>query len=314
MFRSSKSDIFDMENFKILIILLPFFFFVLEVCFAKEDYGSLSNIEYYQSPSVKASRNVSSEVQISWTTQEAKARFNRADKTNFFTLSNQFEAQVNKFYCGPASASIVLNALRVQNQNVKKPTDQILYRGPLTTLPKDFNPVFERYTQDAFFNEKTNKIKTRNQVFGDSTDSGSKDYGLQLRQLGEMLKTYQLIVSIQIVSADFDLKTLRNDLIKNLVKEGHFIIVNYSRPSLGQKGGGHISPLGAYDVVSDSVLIMDVNPSHQPWVWVKVDALIEAMRTKDTLENRGYLVISEGYHGDPAVVASKPQKKNPELK
>lgn len=39
--------------------------------------------------------------------------------------------------------------------------------------------------------------------------------------------------------------------------------------------------------------MLDVNPAHQPWVWVKVDDMIAAMRTKDTGENRGYVLVSE---------------------
>ena len=33
---------------------------------------------------------------------------------------------------------------------------------------------------------------------------------------------------------------------------------------------------------------MDVNPNRAPWVWVRSDDLIAAMRTFDTVENRGY--------------------------
>ena len=61
----------------------------------------------------------------------------------------------------------------------------------------------------------------------------------------------------------------------------------------GQKGGGHISPLGAYDERSESFLIMDVNPNRAPWVWVRSEDLIAAMRTFDTVENRGYLLVSD---------------------
>ena len=38
---------------------------------------------------------------------------------------------------------------------------------------------------------------------------------------------------------------------------------------------------------------MDVNPNRAPWVWVGSDDLIAAMRTFDTVENRGYLLVSE---------------------
>ena len=39
--------------------------------------------------------------------------------------------------------------------------------------------------------------------------------------------------------------------------------------------------------------IMDVNPNRAPWVWVSSDELIAAMRTFDTVENRGYLLVSD---------------------
>ena len=39
---------------------------------------------------------------------------------------------------------------------------------------------------------------------------------------------------------------------------------------------------------------MDVNPNRSPWVWVKAGDPIAAMRTFDTVENRGYLLVSEG--------------------
>ena len=47
------------------------------------------------------------------------------------------------------------------------------------------------------------------------------------------------------------------------------------------------------DERSDSFLIMDVNPNRAPWVWVRSDELIAAMRTFDTVENRGYLLVSD---------------------
>ena len=47
------------------------------------------------------------------------------------------------------------------------------------------------------------------------------------------------------------------------------------------------------DERSDSFLIMDVNPNRAPWVWVRSDDLIAAMRTFDTVENRGYHLVSE---------------------
>jgi len=47
--------------------------------------------------------------------------------------------------------------------------------------------------------------------------------------------------------------------------------VNYKRSAIGQKGGGHISPLGAYDEISDSFLVLDVNPASS---WLDLDKSI----------------------------------------
>ena len=91
-----------------------------------------------------------------------------------------------------------------------------------------------------------------------------------------------------------DAEALREELKQNLKTEGDYVIVNYFRPALGQQGGGHISPLAAYDAKSDSFLVMDVNSTDQRWVWVKASALFASMRTPDVQENRGYLLVKEG--------------------
>ena len=89
------------------------------------------------------------------------------------------------------------------------------------------------------------------------------------------------------------LSTIRREIAANLASKDDFVLVNCARRALGQKGGGHISPLGAYDESSESFLIMDVNPNRAPWVWVRSDELIAAMRTFDTVENLGYLLVSD---------------------
>ena len=63
------------------------------------------------------------------------------------------------------------------------------------------------------------------------------------------------------------------------------------RTSIGQRGGGHVSPLGAYDAASDSFLALNVNPTSAGWVWIPTATLVKGMRTFDTVENRGYILI-----------------------
>ena len=54
------------------------------------------------------------------------------------------------------------------------------------------------------------------------------------------------------------------------------------------------TPLGAYDEATRSFLVLDVNPGRAEWTWVPAPLLIKALRTRDTDENRGYLLVTEG--------------------
>jgi len=86
--------------------------------------------------------------------------------------------------------------------------------------------------------------------------------------------------------------SIRADLMQNLARPGDYVIVNYRREAVGQRGGGHISPLGAYDAASDSFLVLDVNPAAAGWVWMPAATLIKGMRSFDTVENRGYVLVA----------------------
>ena len=117
-------------------------------------------------------------------------------------------------------------------------------------------------------------------------------------QLGEILRRHGLNVAVRPVADDTPVAAVRNALAANLERTGDFVIINYSRSALGQPPGGHISPLAAYDRLSDSFLLLDVNPTRAGWVWIPTEMLISAMRTFDTVENRGYLLISEAAAAD----------------
>ena len=142
-----------------------------------------------------------------------------------------------------------------------------------------------------------NQTKAKIEVLGKPIEiqgAMKKDFGLQLRQLAQALSAHELEVSVRVVDEEANDEVIKRELAKNLAAPGDYVLVNYHRKTLGQKGGGHISPLGAYDEASDSFLIMDVNPNRAPWVWASAADLINAMRTFDTVENRGYLLIAEG--------------------
>jgi len=234
---------------------------------------------------------------VSFSEPESMKRLERSKhKVDFFHLANQFESQGNKAFCGPTSSVIVLNAVRMGNDAVSKPQDPSLVSAEdRKVLPPGFDPLFHRYTQNNFFDEKVQEVKTRSEVFGLPRGEGAKsDGGIQLRQLAGMLAAQGLDVKLRVLDDSLKDTTLREELTRNLKTEGDYVIVNYFRPVLKQQGGGHISPLAAYDAKSDSFLVMDVNATDQRWVWVKAPLLFASMRTTDTQENRGYLLVKEG--------------------
>jgi hypothetical protein len=236
-------------------------------------------------------------VLVTFSAPESMKRLARSrHKVDFFHLANQFESQGNKAFCGPTSSVIVLNAVRMGNDAVAKPQDPSLVTAEdRAQLPPGFDPLFHRYTQNNFFDDKVREVKTRSEVFGlPRGEGGQSDAGIQLRQLAGMLAAQGLDVKLRILDDALKDSAVREELKRNLKTEGDYVIINYFRPTLGQQGGGHISPLAAYDAKSDSFLVMDVNATDQRWVWVKASALLASMRTQDGQENRGYLLVKEG--------------------
>ena len=231
---------------------------------------------------------------VEWQSEESVERFSRSSyKTDFFPLSNHFISQDNSIFCGPVSSAIVLNALRLGRKDGLPKDRQSIAEDEMAWLPQGADPFYGKYTPNNVLNDRT---KTRHEVLGKPIlikGDARSDFGLQLRQLAQVLSSHGLKVETRVVDASADAAAVRREIAANLASGDDYVLVNYARRALGQEGGGHISPLGAYDEGSDSFLIMDVNPNRAPWVWVGSDDLIAAMRTFDTVENRGYLLIAE---------------------
>lgn len=228
---------------------------------------------------------------VPFASDEGLARLARAKaRADFAPLANQFEAQYNEAFCGPTSAAIVLNALR--GPSAERPRDRArLRQDDLRFLPPGLDPIVPRHTQDSVIDRGR---KTRAQVLGEPTVLGGKtvrDFGYQLHQFDEMLRAHGLGTRRVVVDDTVSEQTIRTELAANLAQEGNYVVVNYRREAAGQKGGGHISPVGAYDAASDSFLVLDVNPAAAGWVWMNTSTLARAMRTFDTVENRGYVLI-----------------------
>jgi hypothetical protein len=234
--------------------------------------------------------NVSLEL-TPFASDDGLARLARSDaKVNFPALANEFEAEYNGAFCGPASAAIVLNAIRIRSGDLPR-DDSRLRPGDRQYMPAGVDPTVPRFTQDSVIEKGK---KTRAQVFGEPVTINGKeihDFGYQVRQLDEMLRANGLTTRLVIVDDAKPEDEIRRDLVQNLSHKGDYAIVAYQRKAVGQRGFGHISPLGAYDAQSDSFLVLDVNPSTAGWVWMPTPMLVKAMRTFDTVENRGYVLI-----------------------
>lgn len=213
-------------------------------------------------------------------------------KSDFFDLANYFTSQDNKLFCGPTSAVIVLNALQLGKTDTVPLDTTSISPQEGAYLPKNAQPFFNKYTQNNIFDANNNKSKI--EILGQPIDINGKlqsDYGMQLKQLAKLLNVNGAKVTMVVADQAIIDSKIKQDLINNLSTQNNYVIVNYLRSLVGQEGKGHISPLGAYDEKSDRFLVMDVNPNAYPFAWVKSDALIAAMRSFDTTENRGYLMV-----------------------
>jgi hypothetical protein len=228
---------------------------------------------------------------VAFTSDEGIARLVRATaKVDFPSLANQFEAQSNIAFCGPTTAAIVLNTVRSGSRDLPRDRSR-LHPEDLRYIPSGFELTVPRFTQD---NVIIKGPKTRSQVLGEPITVDGKqvrDVGYQLRQFDELLRAHDLVTRLVVVDDKKSEEEVRADFVENLKRAGDYVVVNYRREEVGQRGGGHISPLGAYDAESDSVLVMDVNPASAGWVWMPITTLVKGMRTFDTVENRGYILV-----------------------
>ena len=227
---------------------------------------------------------------VAFASDEGFARLARSvAKASFPALANQFEAQINGAFCGPTTAAIVLNSVYSRSADLPRDHDR-LRPDDLKNLPPGSDPIVPRYTQD---NVIAKGAKTRSQVLGEPVVIKSKtrrDFGYQLRQFAQMLQANGLAVRVVVVDDAKPADAVRSEIVSSLARPGEYVLVNYRREAVGQSGGGHISPLGAYDALSDSFLVLDVNPAAAGWAWMPATTLVRGMRTFDTVENRGYVI------------------------
>jgi len=185
-------------------------------------------------------------------------------RQDYLPLSIHFVTQDNLAYCGVASIVMVLNALGIE--------------APATPEYRNYRI----FTQENFFN--TQQVMTAENV---------SRGGMTLQQLGALLASYSVKVEVH-HGSDVSLDEFRSLVVENLQQPDNFVLVNYLRQTIGQERGGHISPIAAYNEISDRFLILDVSRYKYPPVWVTAEELWEAMKTIDSTsgKTRGFVLVS----------------------
>lgn len=188
-----------------------------------------------------------------------------AHKQSYWPLSQYFETQRNEAYCSVATSVMALNALGI--------------RRPASTLYPDF-PYF---SQEDFFRGVDPQVANAAHV--------SKE-GMTLDQLSTALNAFPVEVRA-FHASDLTLSQFR-DLIRDTTSHSdRFALLNFRRVEIGEAGGGHWSPLAAYDAASDSALLLDVARYKYPAAWVPVTQLYAAALAVDTVSgiSRGIVTV-----------------------
>ena len=175
-------------------------------------------------------------------------------KADFVLLSEHFESQELRSFCGVASSVVVLNSL---GRNLD---------------------------QSTFFDLEAGATKSR---------LGVMLSGMTLADLASFLAAHNAAANIQYADA-ISIEGFRKIVNANLQTPDDFILVNYQREVLGQRRVGHISPLAAFDEESDRVLILDTAAYNYPATWVPLTQLYAAMNTTDPSSGkaRGFVEVS----------------------
>lgn len=187
-------------------------------------------------------------------------------RADYGPLAEAFETQANLAYCGAASSVMVLNSLAI-------PAPSVAGYGS-----------YRFWTQQNLFEAAAARAAIAPETVARQ--------GMTLAQLQSLLQSHGLRVN-RLHGDGLTLVALRTLVRRSLADPDDRLLVNYDRRGLGQQGGGHISPLAAYDASGDRVLILDVARYRYPSVWVELGDLLAAMRSTDASSgrSRGLLIV-----------------------
>ena len=207
-----------------------------------------------------------------------RKRFERAlvggTAENHFKLANQFLTQSSPPSCGVTTLAMVMNALAI-DPNVRwkggwRWFDEAMVLGNCCKAPEE---VDER--------------------------------GITMHEFASMARCHGAVAEHWHHEANAgeghgacgpaSLATFRRHVVASATSsDPPLVVASFDRSALGQTGAGHFSPLSAYDVRTDSVLVLDVARFKYPPWWVALEHLYDAMEATDADSgfSRGYFRVS----------------------
>lgn len=202
-----------------------------------------------------------------WDSLEGISRLQTSNaKENFWSLLRFYESQIRPTYCGVATAVIALNALSIEAPRSK------------------FLGKYRMFTQEEFFSDNVLTVIERNDV---------ERRGMSLEDLTTVLKTFPIKV-FKYECQDLSHEKIRDLIVSALENPNQGVLALYQRKELSQVGGGHWSPIAAYDEESDSFLVLDVARFKYPPMWIDALKFINSMQTGNAYnQSRGFIVIEK---------------------
>lgn len=188
-------------------------------------------------------------------------------RQSYWPLAQYFETQRNEAYCSVASAVMALNAL-----GVKRPSSS-------------------QYPDFAFFSQQDFFATIDPQV---ADAAGVSKEGMTLDQLSAALAAFPVEVT-KFHAADLSLDRFRTLIRDTVAADDRFALLNFGRAQIGETGGGHWSPLAAYDPATDSALLLDVARYKYPALWVPVANLYAGALAPDSVSglSRGMVIVGK---------------------
>ncbi len=197
---------------------------------------------------------------------ESAALFSSAQiKDDYWSLAHYFVSERYLTYCGIASSVMTLNALGIES-----PVSPLLY-------------PYQIFTEQNIFTEKALKVKPVSAI---------EREGLTLAELSQLLGLYASEVQTKYAS-ESSVDEFREIALATLKDPSKRLIINYLRTAAQQVGGGHISPIAAYDEASDRFLMLDVARYKYPPSWITASDMFNAMLPTDVDKSRGYVIVSK---------------------